>query len=702
MNLRQFRVLSAVLRLSPQFTTPDLVREAGVSAEVVRKTYQRYESFFTVVADRKPKVRQLTQVGRDEITRELRQSRSNLPPPPAARGPEGEPLGLAAAEHILYELIPPVMDGMHRTVLLREALSHLALADQECELSNESVPSIPVEIRLDAVRRMLGFVETLHSAREALSRRVPKTDFSSVEVLATALINSAAAQKFSLQPTPRPVCAGLLVLKSIRTRAPEETDQIARALFGLAREPAWCKALGQRGVFWSSDEEALLEARLKDSSTILEPTNHEPFTIAVDRWEEAERSLPLRLTDGQCRIAFCDKVATRHLNPWSGSLHDSARLNAYPLALWLAQSWWRLRWEPAPWGKPTSSWSCAHALETIGRGWPSLILNSTGECIRGRCRPPRERDPHDPWYLETFDKSVLAKDFEHAVDRFVKKVLDRIAGSGQTELTVVWETLINERSNPALSKIRRLEAMLGFNPDEAPEQVIQDLNDLSTEAGPSAVDELAWACAGQQSPAVMLTETVEVARSSSGVQGKIVVPPSVLETVGEGTNGEPPWARGHRLARVYREHLGFGGSPISDDELAKTLGLAAPYMSDDAPTPAESPPLSLAIRNPEKRPDKFLFHSSRRYTRRFEAARFLGDAILARPNDHWLLCTRARTARQLSQRAFANEFLAPINSLSEFVQGDRSDERLEEAAVHFGLTSNTVRHHLELNAMELV
>lgn len=102
MNLRQFRVLSAVLRLSPQFTTPDLVREAGVSAEVVRKTYQRYELFFTVVADRKPKVRQLTQVGRDEITRELRQSRSNLPPPPAARGPEGEPLGLAAAEHILY------------------------------------------------------------------------------------------------------------------------------------------------------------------------------------------------------------------------------------------------------------------------------------------------------------------------------------------------------------------------------------------------------------------------------------------------------------------------------------------------------------------------------------------------------------------------------------------------------------------------
>lgn len=699
MNLRQFRVFGAVLRLPAQFTTPDLVREAGVSAEVVRKTYQRFEPFFAVVSDTKPKVRSLTPTGREEITRELRQSRSLLPPPPASRGPEGEPLGLAAAEHILYQLVPAA-DAEGRTLLLREARSHLELADQECELSDEPGPSIPVEVRLDAVRRMLGLVELLHSAQDVLTRRVPKTDFSSVGALAAALINSAAAQEFSQRPTPTPVCAGLLTLKGIRARTPEEADQIARALRGLAREPAWCKALGHPGVFWTSDEEAILEARLKDSTAILEPRTREPFTIAVDRWEEAEHSpASERTTAALLRIAVKDKVATRHLDPWSGSLHDSARLDAHSLALWLARSWWRLRWEPAPWGTPGPSWRRAHAVSTIGHGWPSLSLESNGERIYGRCRPPRKRGQHDPWYLETFDESVLAKDFERTVDRFIDQVLGHLAGSGQAELAVVWRRITAERADPALSKCRRLEAMLGFNPDEAPEQVVQDLNDLSTEAGPSAVDELAWACAGRH-PAVMLTKTAEIARSSKGIEGWIVVPQSVLESSNQRTGNELPWARGHRLARACREYVGFGRSPVSDAELAETLSLAATEMSDDAPAPAQSTELSLAIRNPDKRHDKFLFHTSRRYTRRFEAARFLADAFLAHPDDRWLLGTRAGTARQQAQRAFANEFLAPIDSLREFLGGDRSDEHLEEAAVHFGLTSNAVRRHLDLNAME--
>ena len=702
MNLHQFRVLNAVLQLPQQFTTSDLVRESGVSDEVVRKTYQRYERFFTTVAMGKPKVRSLTSAGRKELLQELRQSQSRLPPPPAAHGPEGEPLGLAGAERVLYELIP-ASDAASRTPLLREARSHLELADQEREQADEPTQNVTVEVRLDAVRRMLGYVEVLHRAKQQLENRAPDADLSSVDALATALINAAAAQKFSRQPNSRSMCTGLLDLLALRARAPVETKHIARAFLELTKEPAWCKAIGIPDVFWTPQEETVLGTRFRDEDVVVVP--NEPFTICVDRWDKIENGDGLvRATAAFLRIAFNNKIATRHLDPWSKSIQDSARLAAYPLALWLAASWWRLRWEPLPWGPPGESWKRAHEIASAGYGfvWPRLSLSSNGECIRGFCRAtagvPTELAEEAPQYLANFDESVPAADFERVADSFIKQVLDRLADVGQTELATIWQQLTVERSDPGLTAYRRLEAMLGFNRDEAPEQVLQDLTDLLPEAGSSSVDELAWASSGRDS-VDLLTKTAGLARSSEGVRGRIALPSSALNCPVQVT-GEFPWARGHRLALACRKYAGFGWKPITDAALADTLSLVPAELSDEARAPAQALQLGLAVRNHDTSEDKFLFHRLGRYTRRFEAAKFLADSLLAHSSDRWLLETKAGTARQQAQRAFAAEFLAPIEPLRDFLGGDHSDEKLEEASVHWGLTSNAVGRHLELNSKE--
>jgi hypothetical protein len=475
MNLHQFRVLGAVLRLSDRFTTLDLVREAGVSAEVVRKTYQRYEQFFTVVTATKQKVRSLTPPGPEEILKELRQSQSLLPPPPA-RNPEGEPLGLAGAERVLYELIP-ASNANGRALLLREARLHLELAEQEREMTDEPPLSVAVEVRLDAVRRMLDCVEVLHGAKSLLEKPAPDTNLASIEVLSTALINSSAAQQFS-QLKSESLRAGLLDLLDLRASASEETDRIASALLALAKEPAWCKGLGIPGAFWTAQEETLLETRFRDGAPIGASRIDEPFTICVDHWKEAEHGdAPVRATLALLRIAFRDKIATRHLDPWSRSVQDSARLAAYPLALWLASSWWRLRWEPVPSGAPGQSWRRAHDISTMGYGlvWPPLTLASNGERVFGRCRPTASASTEDSLrYLESFDESVPAADFERTAENFIEQVLDR-AGVGGAELASVWQKLTAERSDLVLSNYRRFEAMLGFNRDEAPKQALQYL-----------------------------------------------------------------------------------------------------------------------------------------------------------------------------------------------------------------------------------
>src|SRR5208282_5906654 len=82
-----------------------------------------------------------------------------------------------------------------------------------------------------------------------------------------------------------------------------------------------------------------------------------------------------------------------------------------------------------------------------------------------------------------------------------------------------------------------------------------------------------------------------------------------------------------------------------------------------------------------------------RPARRFEAARFIADYLCA-PQDRWLPITDAATARQKVQRAFAAEFLCPIESLRAYLGNEFLPEAFEDAAEHFGISEMAVISHL--------
>ena len=57
------------------------------------------------------------------------------------------------------------------------------------------------------------------------------------------------------------------------------------------------------------------------------------------------------------------------------------------------------------------------------------------------------------------------------------------------------------------------------------------------------------------------------------------------------------------------------------------------------------------------------------------------------------------------QRAFAAEFLCPINALQAFLDDDLSEERIEEAADYFGVSALTAKNQLashDINAASTV
>ena len=99
-------------------------------------------------------------------------------------------------------------------------------------------------------------------------------------------------------------------------------------------------------------------------------------------------------TSSSLEIAFGDNIATRSEDLWSQSVQSSIRVSIYPLAMWLASSWWRLRWEAKPAGTGAivgTSWRMAHETAAAGYGflWPQLTLASDGESIEAACKPSK-------------------------------------------------------------------------------------------------------------------------------------------------------------------------------------------------------------------------------------------------------------------------------------------------------------------------
>jgi hypothetical protein len=705
MNLHQFRVLAAVFSGPAEFTTADLMRATGVSPEVVRKTYQRYDQFFRVVREEKSgpsggirKVRTLTPAGRENLARDLSDGRSLLPPPPFPQGPEGEPLGLVAAERTFYESVPAA-DREERTLLLAETRSHVELATRACALAaeNETLsvrrpPSAALEVRLNALRRMLNCAEVLHTANTVLrDKEDPKHESYEIDLLTEAFLNAQMASEYHARVDTRETNR-LVNLLALRSQAPQEVERVIRALRMMGSEPAWCKALGVPGRLWTDQDDRFV-ASFNEPALQL-PRVSEAFSIVIDPWTEVEDD---NATGSFLRISADGKVATRHADSLSTLIKDSVRLPVYQLATWFITHWWRLRWEPAPWGTPPLSWSAAHDLSQIGDGfvWPPLRFSSNGKQIYVQCKP-RVRPEDSVQYLEDFECSVPTEEFEHAIDTFIEKVQDQLVELDEKKLHTTSRELALERKDPVCSDHRRLEAMLGFNRNEAPDHAMRALKDLSTEGGTSAIYELAPAYSGHD-VIKMVSTTWEIVHSSKGEYGQVENLPSILESVSPLTKGELPWERGLRLARVCRDSFGLGSATITDAKLAETIGLTETQFQD-SPAVAHELPFGLAIRPSGTKTIRFLFQKRLPESRRFEAARFLADALIAGTADSWLLQTHARTARQQTQRAFAVELLVPIANLMEFLKGDFSPDAIENAADFFGVSSVAVQHHVDNNA----
>ena len=387
-----------------------------------------------------------------------------------------------------------------------------------------------------------------------------------------------------------------------------------------------------------------------------------------------------------------------HLSEGFDHYNESYRrgplVSGYPLAEWLAWHWWRLRWEPR---RQDTDWMLAHRMTAVGGGyvWPNVTIFSDG-CRAALVAKPSSRPDAKPFrYTRELAVTLSASEWEAAVDDFFLHIIARLDADDlkATNLHRLLDDLRAERSDPELSRLRRIEALLGCNPEDLDEALVEQWIAESESLGAGAVDEIAahTGLQTQKTPARLsraaLTECARrdgfPASLHDGIRISAAEPPSLSMSI-------PAWRWGAALAQQLRRQEGLDGRRIDDKHLAAMAGVAATNLQDGAGAALQ---LGFAL---EDIPGggRIAFRAKRRCGRRFELARLLADRLFA-PEDKLHPATRAYTYRQKAQRAFAAELLIPADTAIAELDGQHEDEdRREDLAERFGVSPRVIETQL--------
>jgi hypothetical protein len=157
---------------------------------------------------------------------------------------------------------------------------------------------------------------------------------------------------------------------------------------------------------------------------------------------------------------------------------------------------------------------------------------------------------------------------------------------------------------------------------------------------------------------------------------------------------QPPWVDGEMAAAVLRRETGITHGPLRNRMLSELLQ-THPNTFRQTRTIGSSRPYGLRIGSDDGSGRQRLTlqtHSSG--SRRFEAARALGDAQWSRRTDASRLgpIGWADTARQRFQRTFAQALLCPYADLDDDLgPGYVDDDRIDAAARHYHVTEGVIR-----------
>ena len=367
---------------------------------------------------------------------------------------------------------------------------------------------------------------------------------------------------------------------------------------------------------------------------------------------------------------------------------DHVTVSVYPLAEEIALNWWRL------FGSRDGE---LRLLD--GRGGyalPDVRLAFDGAGLAVRCLPAIYENP-DVRFTHRGDSRLTRDEAESALTDFLKRVEARLAAAKVQDsgLQLRWKRVLASREDAEESAFCEAAGALGLDPyhvaDTDAEFIInvgalfsgdplaELLSGLSTTGSRmSGHDLLAWLHEAEARP-----------ESLSQLPGLDDLR-NTMADVRQSGQDEWPWAAGYRCAGAVRRRLNIGlGERLDVPVLAERLGgsrfaTAAPVSGVRAivETRAEATHVHLpAIRSRYGKESKL-----------FAFCRALGDAVANPPVERSAVNDLHNAARQATGRAFAAEFLTPID---EVLSMQDDGKNLSEIAEDFGVSKTVVERQLQ-------
>lgn len=371
---------------------------------------------------------------------------------------------------------------------------------------------------------------------------------------------------------------------------------------------------------------------------------------------------------------------------------ETVRGCAWHLAMWFASNWWRLRWEPD--GRRTAredvDWQVAHNLASAGGGvvWPDIVFDSDGDTVGVSLESSTEAPPFEPVrYLNVASARVSTREFERTVDLFLEAVCERGAALKIREGTVsdLWREVQAERRDEEISRQRKWEALAGYDPDEAPEQVLNSIVEAGQRFGRRASEEVA---SDARHDTVRVLEAIRNLPSSGAVS---VILPDLAGGARSSTGAasEPPWQQAESLARQARQEWHLGDGPLSNQVLAGLVGARADLFTEAAGGTLAMP---FVLQGEAGEASRLSLTCKPPTSRRFAVSRLLGDHLFFATQDRLRPATGTKTVRQKVQRAFAQAFLCPFEALmSQLGTRTPDDDDIEMASGYFSVSPLMVR-----------
>ena len=412
-------------------------------------------------------------------------------------------------------------------------------------------------------------------------------------------------------------------------------------------------------------------------------------------------------TFGLFAMTVNDRLFTQGIETDSNVVRHGPHVSGYALAEWLVWNWWRIRWE---FGRPREAeaarrWDFSHQMLTVGDGyvWPNIVISSDG--INAFFTSRQTSNPNTVLfrYLGAYRREVVsALVLEEAIDEFVADILARLEDNGlpETNLHCLWRDLTTERASEEFTRYRRLEALLGFDPDDADEGAMGRRLEDAAHLGERALEELAADAILDDDPLNGMAWSQEII-DVAGQRGFDARPSDAIEL--EDTEDVPhpgtveAWRLGEGIAHKVRLQEDLDGERVSNEELAQFAGTVSDAISD---THRRSQNFSFALDEREG-PARVSLRSRWVTGRRFELARLIGDRLvntqIYQTDETLFPATRSYSYRQKMQRAFAAELLSPFAAVDEMAAGDYSEEKQNEIARYFKVSPMTLQAQLVNN-----